>query len=214
MQFLASTWAEYGIDANGDGVTDRWDPADAIYGAANYHKASGAPGDTPDAVYAYNHSWAVRQRGHLLRQPVQPTSHHNQHARRRYRPDRRGDGDRRRRLRARASRHPLPVGRRNSGRRLRLLRAHPGRLPGRRNHPPTHRPRPRIRRPGPPIPAGQPLQPGDLVLLPAPAPHQHHPHVGLLVSPTEMVDAPHTGAVVRVEPYDWTDYLGATRPAI
>ena len=28
-----------------------------------------------------------------------------------------------------------------------------------------------------------------------------------------MVDAPHTGADVRVEPFDWPDYLGATRPA-
>ncbi len=28
-----------------------------------------------------------------------------------------------------------------------------------------------------------------------------------------MVDAPHTGALVRTEPFDWPDYLGATRPA-
>ena len=27
-----------------------------------------------------------------------------------------------------------------------------------------------------------------------------------------LVDAPHTGAVVRLEPYHWSDYLGATRP--
>ena len=31
---------------------------------------------------------------------------------------------------------------------------------------------------------------------------------------TEMVDVSHTCAVVRVEPYDWSDYLGASRPAI
>jgi hypothetical protein len=29
-QFLASTWAEYGVDADGDGPPDRWDPVDAI----------------------------------------------------------------------------------------------------------------------------------------------------------------------------------------
>ena len=38
-------------------------------------------------------------------------------------------------------------------------------------------------------------------------------YVGILVSATRMVDAPHSGALVRLEPYQWSDYLGATRPA-
>ncbi len=60
MQFLASTWAEYGVDAEGGGPPDRWNPADAIYGAANYLRASGAPGNYREAIYAYNHaSWYV-----------------------------------------------------------------------------------------------------------------------------------------------------------
>jgi hypothetical protein len=60
MQFLASTWADYGVDADGEGAPDRWDPADAIYGAANYLRASGAPGDYGRAIFAYNHaSWYV-----------------------------------------------------------------------------------------------------------------------------------------------------------
>jgi hypothetical protein len=60
MQFLASTWADYGVDADGEGSPDRWDPADAIYGAANYLHASGAPGDYGRAIFAYNHaSWYV-----------------------------------------------------------------------------------------------------------------------------------------------------------
>lgn len=72
MQFIASTWATYGVDANGDGRKDRWDPADAIYAAANYLRASGAPGDYRRAILAYNHagwyadeveSWAARYRG-------------------------------------------------------------------------------------------------------------------------------------------------------
>jgi transglycosylase-like protein with SLT domain len=71
MQFIASTWARYGIDGDGDGKLDRWDPADAIYGAANYLRASGAPGDYGHAIFAYNHagwyvaeveSWAARYR--------------------------------------------------------------------------------------------------------------------------------------------------------
>jgi Transglycosylase SLT domain len=71
MQFLASTWATYGVDAEGDGAADRWDPADAIYGAANYLHAASAPHDYRAAIYAYNHAgwyvaeveeWAARYR--------------------------------------------------------------------------------------------------------------------------------------------------------
>lgn len=62
MQFLAGTWAAYGVDGDGDGVRSRWDPADAIYGAANYLRASGAPGDLHRAIYAYNHAgWYVEE---------------------------------------------------------------------------------------------------------------------------------------------------------
>jgi cell wall-associated NlpC family hydrolase len=64
---------------------------------------------------------------------------------------------------------------------------------------------------GPAVPPGVPLEPGDLVFFGSgPADVSH---VGILVDTGEMVDAPHSGAVVRVEPYDWPDYLGATRPA-
>ncbi len=62
MQFLASTWATYGVDADGRAAADRWDPADAIYGAANYLRASGAPHDYRAAIYAYNHAgWYVEE---------------------------------------------------------------------------------------------------------------------------------------------------------
>ena len=62
MQFIASTWARYGVDAEGDGPPDRWDPADAIFAAANYLRASGAPGDYARAIFAYNHaSWYVAE---------------------------------------------------------------------------------------------------------------------------------------------------------
>ena len=60
MQFIASTWAMYGVDAEGDGTPDRWDPADAIYSAARFLRASGAPGDYRRAIFAYNHAeWYV-----------------------------------------------------------------------------------------------------------------------------------------------------------
>jgi hypothetical protein len=62
MQFLASTWAQYGVDVSGGGRADRWDPADAIFAAANYLRASGAPGDYREALYAYNHAgWYVAE---------------------------------------------------------------------------------------------------------------------------------------------------------
>jgi cell wall-associated NlpC family hydrolase len=63
---------------------------------------------------------------------------------------------------------------------------------------------------GPPVPLGEPLQPGDLIFFGADAAHVDH--VGILINAGEMIDAPHTGALVRIEPYHWTDYLGATRP--
>ncbi|MGP4027185.1 C40 family peptidase [Actinomadura sp. 3N407] len=57
MQFLASTWNSFGVDGNQDGRADRYDPADAIPGAARYLQHSGAPERTRTALYAYNHSW-------------------------------------------------------------------------------------------------------------------------------------------------------------
>jgi transglycosylase-like protein with SLT domain len=60
MQFIPSSWEAYGVDANGDGVADPYNPEDAIFAAANYLKAAGMPEDTYGAIYAYNHAdWYV-----------------------------------------------------------------------------------------------------------------------------------------------------------
>ncbi len=64
---------------------------------------------------------------------------------------------------------------------------------------------------GPPVPSGTPLAPGDLVFFGSSAAGVQH--VGIVVASGEMVDAPHTGAVVRVEPIWSNGYVGATRPA-
>jgi cell wall-associated NlpC family hydrolase len=62
MQFMPSTWATYGVDANGDGIADPDNPEDAIYAAARYLSAAGMPGDTYGAIYAYNHAdWYVSE---------------------------------------------------------------------------------------------------------------------------------------------------------
>jgi cell wall-associated NlpC family hydrolase len=59
---------------------------------------------------------------------------------------------------------------------------------------------------GPHLPARTPLIPGDLVFF-GTGPGRVS-HVGLIVGPGEMVDAPHTGAQVRVEPFPTT--IGST----
>ncbi len=41
MQFLPAEWAQYGVDANGDGFKDPYNPADAIFAAARYLRAAG-----------------------------------------------------------------------------------------------------------------------------------------------------------------------------
>jgi len=64
---------------------------------------------------------------------------------------------------------------------------------------------------GPQLPAGTPLRPGDLVFFGSSPTAVDH--VGMVVASGEMVDAPHTGAVVRVEPIFSAGYVGATRPA-
>ena len=58
MQFLPAEWAQYGVDANGDGFKDPYNPADAIFTAARYLKAAGGDTDIRGAVYSYNHSQA------------------------------------------------------------------------------------------------------------------------------------------------------------
>jgi cell wall-associated NlpC family hydrolase len=62
------------------------------------------------------------------------------------------------------------------------------------------------------VPAGAPLQPGDLVFYGTPA-FVHH--VGMYIGAGRMVNAPTFGKPVQTAYYRWNgdDYLGATRPA-
>ena len=60
MQFMPATWEMYGVDANGDGVKDPYNPVDAIFAAARYLRAAGAGDDLQRAIFAYNHAqWYV-----------------------------------------------------------------------------------------------------------------------------------------------------------
>jgi murein DD-endopeptidase MepM/ murein hydrolase activator NlpD len=60
MQFMPATWKQYGVDANEDGRKDPYNPVDAIFAAARYLKAAGAPKQMRKAIFAYNHAgWYV-----------------------------------------------------------------------------------------------------------------------------------------------------------
>ncbi len=61
-QFLLSTWATYGVDADGDGRKDVYSVPDSVFATANYLRASGAPGNWRAAIFAYNHAeWYVQK---------------------------------------------------------------------------------------------------------------------------------------------------------
>jgi hypothetical protein len=62
MQFLPSSWETYGLDANGDGRKDPYNPVDAICAAAHYLKIAGGTKDLYNAILAYNHAdWYVQE---------------------------------------------------------------------------------------------------------------------------------------------------------
>ncbi len=63
---------------------------------------------------------------------------------------------------------------------------------------------------GPKLPPSDPVEPGDLVFFGSST--LNVTHVGLALGQGEMIDAPHSGAVVRIE-HIWTgELVGATRP--
>lgn len=64
---------------------------------------------------------------------------------------------------------------------------------------------------GPRVPRSQ-VRPGDLVFYETSSSHPGPDHVGLAINGKEMVNAPYTGAVVRVDKIDRSGYAGAVRP--
>ena len=56
MQFMPATWLQYGVDALDAGYADPYNPVDAVFAAARYLRAAGAPKNLRAAILAYNHS--------------------------------------------------------------------------------------------------------------------------------------------------------------
>jgi murein DD-endopeptidase MepM/ murein hydrolase activator NlpD len=57
---MPSTWRAWGMTLGGHGQADPYDPRDAIFSAARYLAANGAPQQLRRAIFAYNHAiWYV-----------------------------------------------------------------------------------------------------------------------------------------------------------
>ena len=211
MQFLPGTWVQAGVDGNNDGVADPFEPADAIAAAASYLCSLGADRDTPTAVAAYTCGAVVVCRvgalaagGYATRVLGWATRYANA-------VDAGGP----------AADVAVQVALREVGARYVWGGENPGsgfdcsglvqfayaragvQLP-------------RIAQTqhdaGPALPSGTDPAAGDLVFFGADT--VNVTHVGIALGQGRMVDAPHTGALVRVEPIaGFGHYLGATRPA-
>ena len=138
----------YGIDGDGDGIADVYDPGDAIPSAAWFLQAHGAATDLQAALLAYNHSaayvsdvlsWAARYAAGGAQAVSAASSPQCQLAA--AGPASRRDRRQGHRLRRGPARQALPVGRHRPGR-LRLLRAGHDGLPRRRHHHPADLPGP------------------------------------------------------------------------
>lgn len=212
MQFEPATWITYGIDGNGDGHANINDPADAIPSAADYLCALGAGSDLRDALVAYNCgntrptcqtaaagyvaavlAWANRDGTAALDGPVAAGP---------------------------SAQQAVAVALSQVG----TPYVWGGEEPGgfdcsglvQYSYAAAGISMPRVAQDqydaGPVLPPDATLVAGDLIFFGASATTIEH--VGIYLGNGQMVDAPHTGALVRVEPVDLTDpsVVGATRP--
>ncbi len=198
MQFEPATFAAYGVVGPGGVVPPSpYDPVDAIYSAANMLCVNGAgrPTTLATAIFDYNHSGAYVDTVLVLAQalaaePAMPADAASALA-----------------FAAGALGDPYrwggtgPGGFDCSGLTQAAYRSAGISLP-------------RVAQDqfdaGPRVQSGASVEPGDLLFYgTSPAAVEH---VGIYVGDGQIIDAPHTGAFVREEPGDWSDFVGATRP--
>ena len=217
MQFESATFAEYDTPTPPGGVNppDIYDPVDAVYAAARILCANGAPGgaDLQGAVFAYNHSQAYVTEGLDLAQTYWQTQTETV-----------------------AATNAAGVAVDWALAQVGTPYIWGGETPGvgfdcsglvQAAYRAAGISLPRVAQDqydtGPPVPAGDPLESGDLVFFGG-GPTEVT-HVGIYVGTEDgqaaMVDAPYTGADVRVEPFPATGasfgttdvVVGFTRPA-
>ncbi|MER7465809.1 bifunctional lytic transglycosylase/C40 family peptidase [Streptomyces sp. NPDC097981] len=224
-QFIPETWARYGVDGDGDGDRDIWDPQDAIPSAASYdcvlaQDVKGVPGDPSDNMLAAYNAGPYRV---IKAGGVPPISETQGYVKS---------------IRSLEKSFARPVGRvapsQQAAGAIYFAQKQLGTpyLWG-GNGTPDQDGRfdcsgltkaayesvgielPRVANDqynaGPHPPRGE-LLPGDLVFFSDDLTNSRaiH-HVGLYVGGGYMIDAPYTGAVVRFDKIDTPDYFGATR---
>lgn len=191
--------AGFATDGDGDGIADVWDPADAVASTARLLAADGAASDLGRAIWSYNHSWAYVQQVLALAKGYEEAA-----------------------TLAVAS-GPVAAVLAFARSQLGVPYVWGGASPSGWDcsglvmaafaevglHLPHNAQLQYEATMGDAVPLSA-LQPGDLVFFgPSLA---SIGHVGIVVGAGQMIDAPHTGAVVRMEPYTWPDLLVATRP--
>ena len=215
MQFLPATWSQYGTDGNADGKADPFDPADAIGAAADYLCDHNARADLVTAVASYNCGGILT----CLRDAAGPGGYATRVL---AWADRYSDIDAASAPTGPAALVAVQVALAQVGTPylwggetpqagfdcsglVQYAYAHAG-LDLPRTAQTQHDT-------GPLLPENVEPAAGDLVFFGDDLRHIHH--VGIALGQGRMVDAPHTGALVRVEPIaGFRHYLGATRPAL
>ncbi|MET7676242.1 peptidase P60 [Streptomyces seoulensis] len=224
-QFIPGTWATHGVDGDGDGDRDVWDPADAIPSAASYDcelakYVKDVPGDiSANMLASYNAgAYAVIRYGGVP--PYRETRNYVKT------------------ITTLAKSFAAPVARVDPSRQAAGAIAYAQSKLGtpylwggtgtaaqsgrfdcsgltQASYDQVGIKLPRVANDqynAGPHPARNELLPGDLVFF------SHDPndsraihHVGIYVGGGYMIDAPRTGAVIRFDPIDGGDYFGATR---
>ncbi|CCK29137.1 transglycosylase [Streptomyces davaonensis JCM 4913] len=224
-QFIPGTWATHGIDGDGDGDRDVWDPQDAIPSAASYDcelasYVKDVPGDaTKNMLAAYNAgAYAVIKYG-----GVPPYSETRNYVKT---------------ITTLEESFAAPVGRVDPSEQAAGAIAYAQKKLGtlylwggdgtaedggrfdcsgltKAAYDSVGVSLPRVANDqynAGPHPARDELLPGDLVFFSDDLTNSRAiRHVGIYVGGGYMIDAPRTGAVIRFDPIDTPDYFGATR---
>ncbi|MFG2927566.1 C40 family peptidase [Streptomyces achromogenes] len=224
-QFIPSTWATHGVDGDGDGKRDIWDPDDAIPSAASYDcelakYVKDVPGDVSDNMLAAYNAGAYR----VIRAGGVPAISETRNYVKR--------------IRSLEKSFAAPVSRLDPSRQAAGAIAFAQSRLGTPylwggNGTPEQGGRfdcsgltkasyekvgitlPRVANDqynAGPHPSRDQLLPGDLVFFSDDLTDSRAiRHVGIYVGGGYMIDAPRTGAVIRFDPIDTPDYFGATR---